>query len=94
MALKYTIVYGDYSRYHQKRSNKKLARNLSKLLLSIAFVTFVVCSPVKNKLYNLFLPGEPTVTMDALNHFVEALDSGETLLDAFDVFCQTVMDVK
>lgn len=94
MALKYKIVYGNDTRYRQPRRIHTVARYLAAVFLCIVVVILAVLPPVKNKLYDLFLPGSPAVTSDALCQLAEALGRGEALTDALDVFCNTVMETR
>ena len=94
MAIKYKIVYDDYSQYKKRGNNKTFARHLIPVLLSIAIVLFIVCVPGRNKLFDLFLPGDPSITTEAFCQLAESLDRGDALLDALDAFCNTVMDVR
>lgn len=94
MALKYRIVYGSYSRYQKRSIFNKPIQYLFPLLLCAAFVLCLVYSPDHSKYYELLLPGDPAVTTDAFRQLSDAIRSGETFIDALDVFCETVMDVR
>lgn len=94
MAIKYRIKYENYSQYPKSSVIQKLIPYLSPVLCSIAVIlTFILLRPASN-LYELFLPGNPTVTVQAFNQLSGAIGRGDTLPQALEVFCETILNAQ
>ena len=59
--------------------------------LCILLLAIFMFTPIRDKFYELFLPGDPAVTTGAFREFCVAMDRGEALKNALDEFCKTVM---
>lgn len=94
MALKYRVVYDDYTRYKKNTNSQKLLPYLASLALLSVFVLCIIFSPEPREIYSLFLPGNPSVTGSAFSELIEAIQEGKNISAALDIFCETVMNVK
>ena len=91
MSLKYRIVYDDHSKYIKQRKTTPNAKIYIPSLLLILIVLMLLFSPYQASIYEFFLPGDAKVTTNALYEFSAMLDRGETLTNALDTFCETIM---
>lgn len=94
MALKYRIEYDRYPVYQRKNSLAIALRTLLPLLMCILLIVLLFYSPTATRLRDLLLPGDPAITMEAFRQLSVALDHGEPLTDAMDVFCHAIMEVR
>lgn len=94
MSVKYRIEYETYSVYQKTRGFGKIPWQMITLFLCVAGVSLLLYLPTSIKLRDLFLPGDPAVTADALRELSNALDNGTSLSSAMDVFCDAIMDVR
>jgi hypothetical protein len=94
MPLKYRVTYDEFPKYQKTTVISKLKPYILPSIVSIGLLLYLLLSPNSSKLNGFFLPGDPSVTTDALCQLSEAVGRGEPLVDALDVFCETVMAVR
>ena len=94
MALKYRIEYNVNSKPSKSRTNHTLAKYLIPGLLAALIIVILAISPHQAKFLQLILPGDPTVTTNALQEFSNTLSRGESLSSALDVFCEAIMEQR
>ena len=92
MAMKYRIEYDEFSRYQNKSGFSRLKTYIVGVALCVVLAVLLLYPPALGVLYDLILPGNPTVTISALQELSEALDDGASLSDAVDVFCHAVIN--
>ena len=94
VAIKYRIKYENYAKYPKNSVIQKLILYLSPVLCSVAVIlAFILLRPASN-LYELFLPGDPAVTIQAFNQLSGAIGRGDALPQALEAFCQTVINAQ
>lgn len=94
MAVKYRIEYDIYDQYQKKSRFKKLYKGLFTVLLLGTVLMLIFWTPAMNVVQEVLVPGDFTVTTDALQQMSDALDTGASFADAMDVFCDAIMDVR
>lgn len=94
MGRKYRITYDAYPQYGTGSSRKKKAPYLLPFLVCTILILTLLFTSNTGEFYRLVLPGDPDVTAEAFHQFAAAIDRGETLFNALDVFCETVMDIQ
>lgn len=94
MALKYRIKYDTYSKYNERKPCRCLWTYLIVCFVLSSLCLLMAYTPSASFLYELILPGDPAVTVEAFQQMSKALDSGADLSDVLDVFCVTVMDAR
>lgn len=94
MALKYRIVYNENSKPRRTHTQHTTVKHLIPGILVALIIAFLAISPHRSKFVQLLLPGDPTVTTNALQEFSNTLSRGESLSSALDVFCETVMEQR
>ena len=95
MSLKYRITYeNSYAQYTSQKNSRKLICAMLPFMLCAALVLFLLFTTEMSTFHNLFLPGNPQVTNKAFSELVEAMDRGEPLFTALDIFCKNVMAVR
>lgn len=92
MARKYQIVYDSYACYEKKKIAKHFLAYLFPLLLCIIFISYLAHTEKDINIPKLLMPGDASITTAAFQQLTEAIKSGETLSEALDVFCETVME--
>lgn len=91
MALKYRIVYDDYSQYKKTFRQTKFPRALLTLLLCSAIILLMISTNGDHSILEMLLPGDPSVSAKAFLNLSEDLSRGEAISSALDAFCETIM---
>lgn len=94
MRMAYRIVYGPEPK---KRTNPPLGQLRIQVLTAVFLLIFVLAVKYgwpegTAALQRVLLPGEPSVTQQALEGMVSDLQEGEPLGEAFTAFCQQIID--
>lgn len=92
--MAYRIVYGPEPK---KRTNPPLGQLRMQVLTAAFLLIFVLAVKYgwpegTAALQRVLLPGEPSVTQQALEGMVADLQEGEPLGEAFTAFCQQIID--
>ena len=92
--MSYRIIYGEEPK-KLKSNGIRLGRIAA--YTALCFALFAVLTVTfwpegKSVLQEALLPGDASVTAQALENMMENLRSGEALGDAVVVFCQEIMD--
>lgn len=66
-------------------------RRILILLTAVVVTAFLVLPTVRRSLRDLLLPGDDTVTAQALQGLVEDLRAGEPVSEAMEVFCREII---
>lgn len=67
----------------KKKSNRGLRRCI---VLGVIVALIIVCATT-----DILIPGDAAITKAAMSEFVSDIKGGEQVVDAFAVFCQTVL---
>ena len=94
MAIKYRIEYEGYSKYPKSTVIKKLIPYLLPILLCITLVHIFLYFDPEAHLFDLLLPGDSAVTVHAFERLSESIGRGDTLPQALEIFCNTVINAQ
>lgn len=91
--MAYRIVYGQPApKPVERRSSPKHIQAMTAVCLLTFFMLVKIWFPAgTQKLRQYLLPGNPTVTQQALDELVTSVRHGDALRDAFTVFCQEII---
>ena len=88
--MSYSVQYNP--ELHKKYPTSKKQRNIPVKQIVILVVCFTLAYIIaQNKLYKLFLPGNPDVTTSALVNFTQKVGGGESFKEAVYCFCEEVI---
>ena len=94
VSVKYRIEYEMFPLYQKRSGYKKLNFGLLIVLL-VSLVMLIRFNPLAaNAVQELLVPGDFDVTTNALQQLSEALDNGDSFVEAVDAFCDAIMDVR
>ena len=74
----------------QRKSGRSMTSVIA-IVVAIVGVVAIYCIG-RNRLYDVLIPGDPAVTEAAAIKFVEEIQQGTTIIDAFGVFCREVIN--
>lgn len=94
MALRYRIVYSANSQLCKSKKRHTKTKYVISGLLAVFITIILAISPYRAKFIHFILPGDPVVTTNALQKLSETLGRGESLSNALDAFCETIMDER
>lgn len=91
--MAYRIVYGpEIPPQYQKKTDRSRLRTLTAVCLLLFTLLVKQYFPAGTaRLQQIFLPGDPTVTQQALSSMMGQLQSGAAPVDAFTVFCKEIL---
>ena len=83
--MSYKMDYGTNTSTQivKKKSNRGLRRCI---VLGVMIALIIVCATT-----DILIPGDAAITKAAMSEFVSDIKGGEQVVDAFAVFCQTVL---
>lgn len=91
--LSYRIQYGNYPQYKTK-ANLTLKKRMPLIISAVAVVMiliFIVVPQIKAGLLDLLLPGDASVSGNAITAFAEDLKAGVSVGEAITEFCRFVI---
>ena len=94
MSLRYRIIYDKNSKYSIKRAHPFKLKYLISGCFILLIIAVLLIPSYRTKICEKLLPGGSVVTTNALQEFSNTIDRGESLSNALDAFCETIMDAR
>ncbi len=91
--MSYSVYYSTkgIARYRSGTKKKVLRRFL--LGITVAGACFTLfCAPVRNRLIQVFFPGDHAVTKEAATQMIADIRDGQPVREAVSAFCQEILN--